>query len=414
MFAAITDSGGACGRALIAQPGCANAVDTGWLYDAACYHPAPNSGHMAAVMDVYSSLNVRAQAILRAETIRPVSWEDGSLRLLDQRALPDRHIFLDYQDAAALAQAIKDMVVRGAPAIGVAAAYGVVLAASKAYADAGDGWQHAMDADLELLLAARPTAVNLHWAVARMRRRIAALEPGDPVPAVLEEAINIHEEDIQSCRRIGARGAALIVPGSTVITHCNAGALATGGYGTALGVIRTAHAEGRIVQVFVDETRPWLQGARLTAWELLQEHISATLLADCAAAFRMQQGDVQWAIVGADRIAANGDVANKIGTYGLALAARAHGVKFMVAAPVSTFDPEMTDGTAIPIEMRTGNELLQIAGVRIAAEVKTWNPVFDITPAHLIDVIVTERGVIHAPDASKIAALLGRENPVVR
>lgn len=327
--------------------------------------------------------------------------------LLDQRRLPAQVAFLFLTDAAEVAEAITDMVVRGAPAIGIAAAYGAVLAARHRYEEDPKTWREAMEPDLARLLAARPTAVNLHWALARMRAAIATLSAGDPVPALLAEARRIHAEDIAANQRMGALGAALIERGSTVLTHCNTGALATGGFGTALGVIRAGYAQGLIRQVYADETRPWLQGARLTAWELAQEGIPAQLIADSAAAHAMKTGQVRWVIVGADRIAANGDTANKIGTYGLAIAARHHGVKFMVVAPTSTIDLATPNGDAIAIENRAEEEVLSFGGQRAApAEARAWNPAFDVTPAALIDAIVTEKGVVALPDAEKLRALM--------
>ncbi len=339
------------------------------------------------------------------DSIRPVEWRDGSVRLIDQRLLPARMDHVVCHGAADVAEAIRNMTVRGAPAIGVAAAYGVVLAARDRYAEDPKHWRRAVIADLDLLSAARPTAVNLGWAVARMRRRLERLE-GDPVAPLLDEANAIHDEDLEANRRMGELGAALIGDSAAVLTHCNAGALATAGYGTALGVIRSAHQAGKLKHVYADETRPWLQGARLTAWELIQEQIPVSLIADGAATYAMAQGKVQWVIVGADRVAANGDVANKIGTYGLAVSARHHGVKFMVVAPTSTIDRSCPDGALIPIENRDAEELLSVGEARVAATgVDAWNPVFDVTPAALIDVLVTEKGVIEKPDAAKIAAL---------
>jgi methylthioribose-1-phosphate isomerase len=333
-----------------------------------------------------------------------IVWRDDALYLLDQRQLPAREVFVACHDASATAGAIRAMVVRGAPAIGITAAYGVVLAARRRYADAGADWREAIEEDLEILAQSRPTAVNLFWALAHMRQRIAALGDGDPGPELLQAAIRIHESDRSDNRRMGGFGAGLIDGPTSVITHCNTGGLATGGWGTALGVIRSAHAQGRIEQVFADETRPWLQGARLTAWELVRDNIPVQLMADGAAAARMAAGGIGWVIVGSDRIAANGDVANKIGTYGLAVAARHHGVRFMVAAPTSTIDLETPDGGSIPIEERPGEEVLQCAGQRTAAAgVNAWNPVFDVTPAALVDAIVTERGVVERPDRDKIA-----------
>ena len=339
-----------------------------------------------------------------------ILWHDEALLLLDQRLLPGTVRFVRCEDAADTAEAIRAMVVRGAPAIGITAAYGVALAARRRFAERGEGWREAIGPDLELLAASRPTAVNLFWALARARERIATLGPGDPFPALLADAQTLHAEDRAMNRRMGAFGAALIEGPTAVITHCNTGGLATGGHGTALGVIRSAFAEGRIGTVYADETRPWLQGARLTAWELVQDRIPVRLMADGAAAARMAAGGVSWVIVGSDRIAANGDVANKIGTYALAVAARHHGVRFMVAAPTSTIDPDTPDGSAIPIETRDPEEVLACGGHRIAAQgAEAWNPVFDVTPAELVDAIVTEKGVILAPDRDKIAAHLDGE-----
>ncbi len=344
--------------------------------------------------------------------LRVVQWMGNAVRLLDQRHLPQQECWLDCNDSDAVATAIHAMVVRGAPAIGIAAAYGAVLAAQSAWA----GWpavatrdvtaSAAFDAALRRLAAARPTAVNLHWAVTRVRAEVTSTAD-DPRAVCLAVARAIEAEDLAANRRMGELGADRIAPGSRVLTHCNAGALATAGHGTALGVIRSAFARGQIEAVYADETRPWLQGARLTAWELLRDGIPVTLLADAAAAWAMHSGRIDWVIVGADRIAANGDVANKIGTYMLAVAARANGVRFMVVAPTSTFDPACPGGSAIPVEERAPEELLEVAGRRIAAAgVSAWNPVFDVTPASLIDVIVTEHGCIDRPDAEGVRALL--------
>ncbi|MCC5857954.1 MAG: S-methyl-5-thioribose-1-phosphate isomerase [Ectothiorhodospiraceae bacterium] len=337
------------------------------------------------------------------DTVRPVRWTDEGLYLLDQRRLPAAEDEVLCRDSGDVARAIAGMVVRGAPAIGIAAAYGAVLAAREHLPGDPAGWEGALDA----LAAARPTAVNLAWALRRMRSVSLGREPQQ---RLLDEAHAIAREDLAANRRMGALGAALIQEPAGVLTHCNTGSLATGGFGTALGVIRQAWAEGRLERVYADETRPWLQGARLTAWELLQDNIPVTLLADAAAPLLMRQGRVQWVIVGADRVTANGDVANKIGTYGLALAARHLGVKFMVVAPSSTVDMGTRDGEAIPIEHREATELLSLGGQRVAAAgADGWNPVFDVTPAHLVDVFVTERGVVHAPDAARMAALFGRD-----
>ena len=334
-------------------------------------------------------------------------WHDGRLYLADQRILPEKAEFLCYEQAGDVAEAIRAMVVRGAPAIGVAAAYGVALAGRAAYASAGAGWKTAIEPDLERLAASRPTAVNLFWAIRRMRTLIERLDTSDPTQALTDEALAIHEEDRAANRRMGDLGAELIAGPTDIITHCNAGALATGGYGTALGVVRSAFAAGKIRRVYADETRPWMQGARLTAWELMQDGIPVTLQTDGAAASLLATGTVGWVIVGSDRIAANGDVANKIGTYGLAIMAKHHGVKVMVAAPTSTVDMEIASGADIPIEERDPEELLGCGGRRIApAGCVARNPVFDVTPAALVDAIVTERGVVLNPTRAKMERLM--------
>lgn len=335
-------------------------------------------------------------------------WHDDRLALLDQRLLPGRETFIWLDTVEATALAITDMVVRGAPAIGITAAYGVVLAARQRFATHGAAWRSEIEADLDMLARARPTAVNLFWAIERMRGRIAELPDGDPVPALRDEALRIHEEDRAANRRIGELGAELITTPTEVITHCNAGALATGGYGTALGVIRSAYAAGRIQCVYADETRPWMQGSRLTAWELHHSGIPVVVQGDGAAASLMATGRIGWVIVGSDRIAANGDVANKIGTYGLAVLARHHKIGFMVAAPTSTVDLNVASGDEIPIEERDADEVLYCAGERVAAAgVGARNPVFDVTPAALVDAIVTERGVVSNPTHEKMLALMG-------
>ena len=339
--------------------------------------------------------------------VAAIVWHDGALWLLDQRELPRTSVMRRYSDGADVAQAIRDMVVRGAPAIGVAAAYGAVLAARRCYEESAVAWRAAVEADLDHLAASRPTAVNLGWALDRMRRAIGSIVgDDDPEPSLLATARAIHAEDIAANRRMGELGAALIESRCEVLTHCNAGALATAGYGTALGVIRAAHTAGRIAHVFAGETRPWLQGARLTAYELVEAGIPVSLIADGAATWTMRQGRVRWVIVGADRVAANGDVANKIGTYSLAVSARHHGVRFMVVAPTSTIDRECASGAEIPIENRDSEELLSHQGTRVAPDgARAWNPVFDVTPAELIDALVTERGVVEAPTRERIALL---------
>lgn len=331
------------------------------------------------------------------DSVRAVLWRGDHLRLLDQRLLPREERHVDCRSADEVAGAIRDLVVRGAPAIGIAAAWGVVLAAQRE----PERLEHA----LATLRAARPTAVNLMWALDRMRG--ASADPAD-AHAFAREAQAIQDEDLAANRRMGELGAALLGAGDGVLTHCNTGSLATAGFGTALGVIRAGVEDGRIARVFAGETRPWLQGARLTVWELLRDGIPATLIADSAAAHLMKTGQVQWVIVGADRIAANGDTANKIGTYQLAISARHHGVKFMVVAPSSTVDMASANGDGIEIELRAPDELLAHAGQRVVVEgAQAWNPVFDVTPATLIDAIVTERGVVRNPGDGGMAPLFG-------
>lgn len=328
-------------------------------------------------------------------SVHALMWAGDRLRLLDQRVLPGEETWVDCHSAEDVAAAIHDMVVRGAPAIGITAAFGVALAA-RAGAD--------MESAIRILAAARPTAVNLGWALARMQKRWQA---GVNADELLAEAQAIHAEDIAMNLEMASLGVAFINPGSTVLTHCNTGALATGGHGTALGVIRSAWGQGRLAAIYHTETRPWLQGARLTAWELGKDNIPATMIADSAAAQLMQQRGVDWVIVGADRIAANGDTANKIGTYQLAVVAREHGAKVMVVAPTSTFDTSCPDGAAIPVEERDAAELTHVRGVQLAPTgTHAWNPVFDITPARFIDAIVCEKGVIAQPDTALISALL--------
>lgn len=341
-----------------------------------------------------------------SESIKPIEWRDNSLLLLDQRALPTKENYLTLSDTAAVAQAIRDMVVRGAPAIGIAAAYGVALAAKIHWQQNPAVWKTAIAADLQQLAESRPTAVNLFWALARMQRLIETLDT-DPCDALLREAQEIHREDLAGNLSMGALGAALIEEGSQVLTHCNTGALATGGHGTALGIIRTAFAAGKLDHIYAGETRPWLQGSRLTAWELMHDGIPVTLLCDGAVASLLKTRKINWVIVGADRIAANGDVVNKIGTYSLAVLARHHGARFMVAAPTSTIDFEIESGENIKIECRPAEELLHVQGQPIGTpKANVWNPVFDLTPAEWIDVLVTEKAVVQKPDRYKIAERL--------
>jgi methylthioribose-1-phosphate isomerase len=339
----------------------------------------------------------------RFDRVRAIRWQGDRLALLDQRVLPQRVEWLEYTSAGAVAQAIRDLVVRGAPAIGVAAAYGVALAARALH---GAATREALAADFAVLRASRPTAVNLFWALDRMGR---ALDAGADAAALAREACQVEAEDLAANRRMGGLGAALFAPDSGVLTHCNTGSLATAGFGTALGVIRAGVAGGALRRVFNTETRPWLQGARLTSWELLTDGIAAQLIADSAGAHLFSTGQVQWLVVGADRICANGDSANKIGTLQLAIAARYYGVRTMVVAPSSTVDMATARGADIEIELRAPDELLGYGGTRTVAEgVPAWNPVFDVTPAALIDAIVTERGVVEQPDAARMALLFGQ------
>ncbi|MGI3748445.1 MAG: S-methyl-5-thioribose-1-phosphate isomerase [Janthinobacterium lividum] len=351
--------------------------------------------------------------LLAAEKVKAIDWRDGTLHLLDQRVLPFEETWHPYTSAEGVAEAIRTMVVRGAPAIGISAAYGIVLAVIDRLAEGGD-WQMALEEDFDLLANSRPTAVNLFWALNRMRERLYRLKDHeDPLKVMEAEAVAIHLSDREANLTMAQLGAELIRKHQgnlqTVLTHCNTGALATGGFGTALGVIRAAHLEGMIERVYADETRPWLQGSRLTAWELVNEGIPVTLNADSAAAHLMKTKGITWVIVGADRITANGDVANKIGTYQLAVAAMHHGVRFMVVAPSSTIDMNLASGEDIPIEERDGRELLEVGGTRVGADVDAFNPVFDVTPADLIDAIVTEKGIVERPDTAKMALLMCRK-----
>jgi methylthioribose-1-phosphate isomerase len=329
----------------------------------------------------------------------PIAWSSsGGVRILDQTLLPSDEHYIDLESVEAVAEAIRRLRVRGAPLIGIAAAMGVTLETRRS--NTLDG----VCAAAAQLAATRPTAVNLRWALDRMERRGAdAVKKGEDLhTALVAEANAIWDEDRAMCARIGVAGAELIGGDATVLTHCNAGALATGGIGTALAPVYTLHGAGRKVSVIADETRPLLQGSRLTAWELTRSGVPCTVIADGMAASRLRQGDVTCVIVGADRIAANGDVANKIGTYGLALAARAHGVPFYVAAPSSTVDPDCPDGRAIPIEQRGADEVAGFGGVRATPPgVEVWNPAFDVTPAELVSKIITDRGVFEPGEVEK-------------
>jgi methylthioribose-1-phosphate isomerase len=339
-----------------------------------------------------------------------VEWKHNRVVMIDQRLLPGKEVYRTYSDHEGVASAIRDMVVRGAPAIGVAAAFGAALGAGRIKARDIPGFRREFKAIASVIASARPTAVNLSWAVERMRGVVDAYSGGTVAglkQRLVDEALLMHREDIAANREMGRRGAALIKDGSTVLTHCNAGALATAGYGTALGVIRGAVEAGKKLRVYADETRPFLQGARLTAWELMKDGIDVTLITDSMAGYMMKEGEIDVVVVGADRIAANGDVANKIGTYTVAVLAREHGVPFYVAAPVSTVDLSTATGDGIPIEERDEREVTHIKGQRIAPEgVRARNPAFDVTPARLVSAIITERGVVRPPYRSGLKRLL--------
>jgi methylthioribose-1-phosphate isomerase len=333
--------------------------------------------------------------------IAPVRWEGDGLRLLDQTKLPATEVERSCTRWEEVAEAIRTLVVRGAPAIGVAAAFGVALAARESAARTFDGLMEDLEASIKGLAATRPTAINLFWALDRMRQ-VAMTSRPLPLDVIrgrlLAEAETIREEDIRANLAMGDHGAALVPVGARILTHCNAGALATAGYGTALGVIRSAHARGNVALVWVDETRPVMQGSRLTAWECVREGIPHRVIADVAAASVMARGEVDLVVTGADRIAANGDTANKIGTYALAVLAHHHGVPFYVAAPFSTIDPALPTGARIPIEERPASEVRTLGGTATApADSPVYNPAFDVTPAALISAIITERGIYRSP-----------------
>ncbi len=345
----------------------------------------------------------------RVETLR---WCDGHLEMIDQRVLPAQFRYLRYDSAESVAQGIRDMVVRGAPAIGCAAAYGIALQALRHRHAAGPDFDHAMQRGFDVLAASRPTAVNLFWALRRMRLQwesLASYPAGAQADALLAQAQEIFDEDIRVNRAMGEHGAALLADGARVLTHCNAGALATAGHGTALGVIRSAVEAGKRISVIADETRPFLQGARLTAWEMVQEGIPVTLITDNMTGFMMAHGEVDAVIVGTDRVAANGDVANKIGTYMVAVLAQRHGIPFYVACPTSTIDMSLADGAAIPIEERDPREVTGYRDLQWAAQgVQVRNPAFDVTPAELVTALITEHGVIRQPNSERLEALMPR------
>lgn len=355
-------------------------------------------------------------------TVEPIRWTSEGVVLLDQRRLPSAVVYRTYTDYRELAQAIKDMVIRGAPAIGVAAAMGVALGIERSKAKTLDEMRAEFAAICETLARTRPTAVDLFWAIDRFRRRFAELAlaaekdgTGDPAgalarirAALVEEAQKVHQERREADERIGRFGAELLPKSGRVMTQCNAGALATGGIGTALGVIRMAVEGGYRIEVLVPETRPFLQGARLTAWELRQDHIPLTLITDNMVGHFLKTGGVAAVVVGADRIARNGDTANKIGTYGIAVIAKEHHVPFYVAAPISTLDLSIPSGEQIPIEERSAEEVTHLAGVRISPDVRAAHPAFDVTPARFITAIITERGVARPPFEASLREVVAR------
>ena len=341
--------------------------------------------------------------------IRTIEWKDSSVVMLDQRLLPGRENYNRYKSYIEVAEAIRSMVIRGAPAIGVAAAMGIALGVETTPAATLEELDACFRRICDTMAATRPTAVNLFWAVERMKRVDAAVRPSGLAAArtaLVDAAQRMHREDIEINRRMGRFGQELIPDGGRVLTHCNAGALATAGFGTALGVVRAAVEAGKKIEVLADETRPFLQGARLTAWELAQDEIPVTVITDNMAGHFMQRGGIDCVIVGADRIAANGDVANKIGTYSVAVLAKENGIPFFVAAPLSTLDLSLADGSLIPIEERSPDEVRQIQGV-VVTDAPVHNPAFDVTPAALVTAIITERGVVREPLAEGLRALDG-------
>jgi methylthioribose-1-phosphate isomerase len=340
-----------------------------------------------------------------------IEWQPDAVVMVDQRKLPGREIYVRCKTAAEVARAIKTMVIRGAPAIGVAAAMGIALGMRRSKSPGTRQFAVEFTKICDVMAATRPTAVNLFWAIDRMKRTFAAgvqagQSTGELKDRLEREAQAIHDEDVASCRAMGQFGADVVPDHARVLTHCNAGALATAGYGTALGVIRAAAERGKVVQVFADETRPFLQGARLTAWELVRDKIPTTVITESMAGPLMKRGEIDFVVVGADRIAANGDVANKIGTYTVAMMAHAHDVPFYVAAPLSTIDLATPDGDHIPIEQRNAREITHLGSTRLAPDgASIWNPAFDVTPHHLIVGIITERGIARAPYGTSLKEL---------
>ncbi|MBK7424474.1 MAG: S-methyl-5-thioribose-1-phosphate isomerase [Propionivibrio sp.] len=343
------------------------------------------------------------------QAVATLRWRDGRLEMIDQRVLPAQFEYRAYRSADETAEGIRSMVVRGAPAIGCAAAYGVALEALRLRNTSVAEFSAGMEKAFEVLAASRPTAVNLFWALKRMRARWDGRAVGAIANTLLAEAHEVLAEDIRINRAMGAFGAALLSDGARVLTHCNAGALATAGHGTALGVIRSAVEAGKRISVIADETRPFLQGARLTAWEMVQENIPVTLITDNMAGHMMSLGDFDAVVVGTDRVAANGDVANKIGTDMVAVLARRHNIPFYVACPLSTIDLSIPDGSAIPIEERAVEEVTGFRDCQWAAQgVSVRNPAFDVTPAELVTGLITENGVVHQPNRDKLEALFSK------
>ena len=340
-----------------------------------------------------------------------IEWKDDAVVMIDQRKLPASEVYVTCKTANEVAKAIKTMVIRGAPAIGVAAAMGIAVGMTRSRATGTKQFTTEFQKTCELMAGTRPTAVNLFWAIERMKKAFAAAaHDGQSVDEIkrklVAEARAIHDEDVQSCRTMGAHGATLVPSSARILTHCNAGALATAGYGTALGVIRAAAEQGKTIAVLADETRPFLQGARLTAWELVRDGIDTTVITDNMAGAMMRLGEVDLVVVGADRIAANGDVANKIGTYSVAVLAKEHGIPFYVAAPLSTVDLNTPDGSGIPIEERNEREVTHVGANRLTPEgARIRNPAFDVTPSQYVTAIITERGIARAPFTESLPQL---------